>query len=71
MFIDPQCSELILDLERVAWNTDRNGRTTSTINKSDPERTHTSDALGYYIAQAFPLRGPVGHNNSGPLPGMP
>jgi hypothetical protein len=57
LFIDPRCRELTRDLEQVIWATDRNGRTTSEINKSDPNRTHSSDALGYYIAQAFPLRG--------------
>jgi hypothetical protein len=67
MLIDPRCKELIRDLDRVVWEMEPNGQTGSKINKSDPDRTHMSDALGYYIAQAFPLRPPAGHNASGPL----
>jgi hypothetical protein len=60
LFIDPKCKELILDLERVCWRTDDLGQPTSELDKSDRMRTHTSDALGYYLAQAFPLYGKVG-----------
>ena len=56
MFIDPRCKELINDLDQVIWEVERNGQTGVHINKSDPNRTHMSDALGYYIAQAYPLR---------------
>jgi hypothetical protein len=53
--IDPKCKELILDLERVCWSTDSSGQPTTELDKSDRTRTHASDALGYYLAQAFPL----------------
>jgi hypothetical protein len=67
LFIDPRCPELIRDLESVTWATDRTGRTTSEIDKSNPARTHSSDALGYYIAQAFPMLPKIGPQSSGPL----
>ncbi len=51
--IDPKCKELIADLERVCWCTDSFGQPTTELDKSDRMRTHTSDALGYYLAQAF------------------
>ena len=54
LFIDPKCRELILDLEQVVWSVD------ASIDKSDLARTHASDALGYFISQAFPLLGPIG-----------
>jgi len=52
---------LIRDLEQVSWKTDANGNPLFELDKSDPMRTHTSDALGYYIAHAFPMRPSVGH----------
>ena len=56
LFIDPRCRELIKDLEQVAWQTDSTGAATNDIDKSDRARTHTSDALGYYIAQRLPAQ---------------
>jgi hypothetical protein len=53
--IDATCKELILDLERVCWSSDATGQSTAELDKSDRTRTHASDALGYYLAQAFPL----------------
>jgi terminase large subunit-like protein len=67
LFIDPKCRELIRDLEQVVWSVDATGQTTSDIDKSDRARTHSSDALGYYISQEFPLRGPAGFQSSGRL----
>jgi hypothetical protein len=67
LFIDPRCRELIKDLEDVTWALDSNGRTSSEIDKSGKDRTHASDALGYFIAQAFPLKGLIGPNSSGPI----
>jgi len=58
LFIDPRCHELIRDLEEVSWAVDSNGTPTRELDKRDPDRTHASDALGYYISQAFPLRVP-------------
>ncbi len=59
LFIHPQCKELIRDLEQVTW------LNTNEIDKSDPARTHASDALGYFIAQAFPMKGLIGEKSSG------
>ena len=54
--IDPGCRELIADLEQVHWKTDINGNSQSEIDKSDPKRTHLSDALGYMIEKEFPMK---------------
>ena len=53
--IDPSCEELIADLEGVLR--DPRGGLKKTYNKKDPyvRRTHTSDALGYWIAFAQPV----------------
>jgi phage terminase large subunit len=53
LFIDPHCKQLIQDFERVHWKTDPSGNTLAEIDKSDPTRTHVSDALGYMIAKEF------------------
>lgn len=46
--IDPKCVELRRDFEQVVW---KNGE----IKKKDNDpRTHTSDALGYFIEAEFP-----------------
>jgi hypothetical protein len=55
LFIDPKCKELIEDFERVCWRADQFGQPTTELDKSDRLRTHTSDALGYFLAQAFPM----------------
>lgn len=55
LFIDPKCKELIEDFEQVCWRADHFGQATSELDKSDRLRTHLSDALGYYLAQAFPV----------------
>ncbi|MGI8959281.1 MAG: terminase large subunit domain-containing protein [Bryobacteraceae bacterium] len=60
LFVDPRCWQLIRDFEQVSWKTDWNGNSLLHLDKSDPMRTHVSDALGYYIAQEFPMRGRVG-----------
>jgi hypothetical protein len=57
LFIAPGCKELIRDLEEVCYKVDSTGAPTGEINKSDPKRTHMSDALGYYIANTFNLKG--------------
>ena len=61
LLIDPRCKQLIRDLEQVSWKTDANGNPLIELDKSDPMRTHASDALGYYIAHAFPMQPPVGY----------
>ncbi|MFN3323430.1 MAG: terminase large subunit domain-containing protein [Bryobacteraceae bacterium] len=56
LMIDPRCKELIADLEQVAWKSDPHGNTLTQLDKSDPKRTHVSDALGYLIEKEFGLR---------------
>jgi hypothetical protein len=67
LFIDPRCTELIRDLEQVIWALDSTGLPSNQLDKSDPARTHSSDALGYFVAQAFPLRPLAGHQSVGRL----
>ncbi len=67
LFIHPQCKELIRDLEEVAWATDATGAATDQLNKSDRNRTHTSDALGYFIYQEFPMLTKIGEKGKGPI----
>jgi hypothetical protein len=55
LIIDPRCKHLIQDFERVHWKTDVNGNAFNDIDKTDPVRTHTSDALGYMIAKHFSM----------------
>ena len=58
--IDPRCRELIRDLEEVVWKTDPYGNASIELDKSDPRRTHVSDALGYLIAREFPMQPKMG-----------
>jgi hypothetical protein len=58
--IDPRCKQLIQDLERVHWRSDVNGNTLTEFDKSDPARSHVSDALGYMIAREFGMQGKFG-----------
>ncbi len=51
--IDPKCKELIKDLEMLVY---KEGSRGAQIDRSDPARTHASDAFGYYIARRFPIR---------------
>ena len=60
LFIDPRCRRLIRDLERVVWKADGHGNVGAQLDKSDPELTHVSDALGYFVEREFGLRAPVG-----------
>jgi hypothetical protein len=63
--IDPRCVELIKDLEEVTWALDSTGAATSDVKKTDKARTHTSDALGYYVSQVFSMKGTVGEKGDG------
>jgi hypothetical protein len=56
LLIDPKCKQLIKDLEQVCWKSDPHGNPLAELDKSDPMRTHTSDAAGYLIARQFPMR---------------
>jgi len=56
LLIDPQCKELILDLEQVVLL-----EGTTIIDKTkDSRRTHLSDALGYLVWQEQRYREPIG-----------
>ena len=66
--MDPACGELIADLETISW--DQYGK----IDKSDPQRTHASDALGYAVHRLFPVgagHGLFGLDASLEAPGRP
>jgi hypothetical protein len=39
----------------VCWKTDPHGNALVDLDKSDPMRTHVSDALGYMVAKVFPM----------------
>ena len=55
MVVDPKCKHLIKDFEQVAVK-----EGTREINKTDnPNLTHMSDAIGYFIDYEFPVRKPV------------
>jgi PBSX family phage terminase large subunit len=60
VFIDPKCRELIKDLHQVRWKRDAAGNPVGNLDKSDPRRTHLSDALSYLVASEFGLHGPAG-----------
>jgi Terminase large subunit, T4likevirus-type, N-terminal len=66
LLIDPKCKQLILDLERVRWRKDPHGNALTDLDKSDPARTHVSDALGYMIAYEFGMRGKAGDMRGSP-----
>ena len=60
MKIDPACRQLIMDFERVRWKKDSDDNMLPEIDKSDPSRSHLSDALGYFVAREFGMRGQFG-----------
>ncbi len=53
LLIDHRCEGLIEDLNRVAWKSDSHGNMAAILNKSNPDLTHLSDALGYMIHREF------------------
>ncbi len=55
LFIDPGCKELIADLEMLTFT--QGSTSGSLIDKSDPRRSHASDALGYFVSRVYPIRG--------------
>ena len=61
--IDPGLQAAHQDFERVRWKSDPNGNLLGDIDKSDPMRSHASDALGYMIAREFPMRASVGERS--------
>jgi hypothetical protein len=58
--VHPRCKELIQDLRQVRWKRDAAGNPTGDLDKSDPRRTHISDALSYLVAQEWGLRPATG-----------
>jgi hypothetical protein len=56
--IDPHCKELIADCERVSWA--KGSEAAVMDKKADRERTHMSDAFGYWIWYEWPLRSKAG-----------
>lgn len=67
LFLSPKCEELAIDLEQVGWKTDAAKNVLADLDKSDPMRTHLSDALGYLIAREFPMRRKAGERDGPPL----
>jgi hypothetical protein len=65
LLVNRSCKHLIKDFEQVCWKTDPHGNPLVELDKSDPMRTHVSDALGYLVAREFPMR-PVRGERSGP-----
>ena len=65
LFVDGRCKHLIKDLEQVSWKADPHGNSLADLDKSDPMRTHVSDAVGYLVAREFPMRSVIGER-SGP-----
>jgi hypothetical protein len=65
VWVNPSCKALIKDFEQVCWKTDPHGNSLVDLDKSDPARTHVSDALGYLIARVFPMSAQRGER-SGP-----
>lgn len=59
LLLDPSCQELASDLENVLR--DGRGGILKTNNKKDPyfQRTHTSDAMGYWVSYVAPVRPPT------------
>jgi len=53
VFIDPKCRELIKGSTQVRWKRDAAGNPVGNLDKSDPRRTHLSDALSYLVASEF------------------
>ena len=51
LFHHPRCEYLRKDLECVVWK-----EGCKDIDKTDPDRTHATDALGYFIDSEFPIR---------------
>ena len=51
LFISDSCVETIRDFERVCFKA-----CTHELDKSDPNLTHHTDAIGYLIEQKYPIR---------------
>ena len=60
----PGSQQWIQEFERVHWTADPNGNAVAVIDKTDPQRTQVSDAVGYMIACA--VRDAAGRADRGP-----
>jgi hypothetical protein len=67
LLINPKCKQLIKDLEQVSWKADPHGNTLAELDRSDPMRTHVSDALGYFIAREFGMHVVAGERGGPPI----
>lgn len=67
IIVDRKCEHLIQDLEQVSWKADPHGNPLAELDKSDPKRTHVSDALGYLVAYEFSMK-PMRGEMPGPRP---
>lgn len=56
LMIDERCTNLIADLKEVRWKRDKDGNAMATLDKSDKERTHVSDACGYLVCGKLGIR---------------
>jgi hypothetical protein len=61
LLLDPRCKRLIRDFEQVVWKADAHDNLLPQLDKSNPELTHVSDALGYLVECEFGLQ-----QNGGP-----
>jgi hypothetical protein len=61
LLIDPRCKRLIRDFEHIIWKADAHENLLPQLDKTNPELTHASDALGYLVESEFGLR-----QNGGP-----
>lgn len=61
LLVDPGCKELIADFRKVSWAEDSAGAPKAgVLDKSVPDRTHVSDALGYAVEYLSRYRNKVG-----------
>jgi len=67
LLIDSRCKHLIKDFEQVCWKADPHGSSLAELDKSDPMRTHVSDAVGYFVAREFPMRATMGERGGPPI----
>ena len=60
LLVNRSCKQLIGDFEQVTWKADPHGNALADLDKSDPMRTHVSDAVGYLVAREFSMRAQMG-----------
>jgi len=51
LFVDPKCTHVLKDFRRVTWKKDRHEE-----DQTNPELTHISSAIGYYINYEYSLK---------------